>query len=136
MNPQLPLMPAPQKNKAFQRAVAMVLQKHSELSDDDKAAFQSASDVDVMEELKKTQHGTAGISKSLIRVQKVLECMNRFMGPLVIFIQHSPQISSLVVGGLKCILMVGIFRSLLFLSTYTGSRTNLVPTFTQSFAPL
>ena len=92
----------------------MVLQKHIDrLSDGDKEAFKSASAVDVMEELKKAQDGTSRISDSLTHVQKVLECINRLMEPLKIFIQHSPGISALVVGGFKCVLMVCILQSLL-----------------------
>ena len=100
--------PVLSRNRAFDRAVEVVQQKHFNLSDDDRAAFQSASDVDVMEELRRAQHGASRISDSLTRAQKVLESVNRLMGPLAIFIQHSPEISSLVVGGLKCILMVCI----------------------------
>ena len=118
LDPQPPLAPMPPKNKAFERAIAQVLQKHVDLSDDDKEAFQSYSDVDVMEELRNVQDGTSRISDSLTRVQKVLECVNRFMGPLATFIQHSPEISSLVVGGLNCILMVCILQPLLFVTTY------------------
>lgn len=101
----------PTQSKAFERAVAEVLKKHVNLSDDDRAAFQSASDVDMVGILRESQHGASCISDSLPRVHKVLECVNRFMGPLAIFIQHSPEISSLVVGGLHCILMVRILHS-------------------------
>ena len=41
-------------------------------------------------------------------MEKVLQCVKSFMGSLVVFIQHSPQISSLVVGGVNCILTVCI----------------------------
>ena len=109
-----PLVPMPSKNQAFESAVKVILRKHDNLSGDDKAAFQSALDVDVMEELRKAQHGTSRISGSLTRVQKMMDCINQFMGPLAIFIQHSPEISSLVVGGLSCILMVCILQSPLF----------------------
>lgn len=104
--------PVPSKNKAFEGAVALMLQNHIDsLSDDDKKAFQRASVVDVMEELRKAQHSTSGISDSLSRVQKALKFVDRFMGSLAIFIQQSPEISSLVVGGLNCILMVCISSS-------------------------
>ena len=106
LNLHPPLAPAPPRNQAFERALGR-------LSGEDKAAFQSASAVDVIEELKKAQQGASRISDSLSGGQKALECMNRFMRPLAIFIQHSPEISSLVVGGLKCILMVCILQSLL-----------------------
>lgn len=102
-----PLAPVPPKNPAFENAMAVILQN---LSDDDKAEFKLASEKDVMEELRKAQGGTSRISGSLARVQKVLGCINRFMGPLGILIQHNPDISSLVVGGLSCILMVCILQ--------------------------
>lgn len=103
-----PLAPVPPKNQAFENAIKVILQKHANLSDGDKQAFQSASYLDVMAELRRAQQGTSDISGSLTRVQKVLDCINRFMGPLATFIQHSPEISSLVVGGLSCILIVRI----------------------------
>ena len=105
-----PLAPVQPKNQAFENAVAVIVQKHGDLSDDDKEAFQSASYSDVMVELRNAHHGTSDISDSLTRVQKVLNCINRFMGPLATFIQHSPEITSLVVGGLSCILLVRIFQ--------------------------
>ena len=91
-------------NEALQKAI----QKYQrELSEDDKVAFQSAPNI--MERLQEMEgNGKPLISSSLAtRVEKVLQCINKFMGSLGIFIQHSPEISSLVVGGLNCILMVG-----------------------------
>lgn len=111
------LNPVSSKNMAFERAVEVILQRHVNLSNDDKAAFQSASGVDVMEKLREAQHGASRISDSLTRVQKVLECVNRFMGPLAIFSQRSPEISSLVVGGLNCILVVRTPQFLPFITT-------------------
>lgn len=40
-------------------------------------------------------------------IEKTLNAINRFMDCLSIMIQHSPEISALVVGGFKCILLVG-----------------------------
>jgi hypothetical protein len=58
-----------------------------------------------------TDHRERSSSRSLAcRVKKILESMDRFMGVLCIAIQHSPEVSSLVVGGIRCILDV---RSLL-----------------------
>ena len=111
-----PLAPVPPKNQAFQNAIAVILQKHANLSDNDKQAFKSASHVDVMAELRRAQQGTSDISGSLTRVQKALDCINRFMGPLATFIQQSPEISSFVVGGLSCILIVRILQHILFQS--------------------
>ena len=42
------------------------------------------------------------------RTQKILQAIDQFMGATSICIQHSPEISSLVVGGLRCILDVCI----------------------------
>ena len=41
-----------------------------------------------------------------MRVRKVLKCVSHFMGSIGIFIQSNPEISSLVVGGVNCILTV------------------------------
>ena len=91
-----------------------VIQEHvKKLSDDDKTAFQSASDIIVR--LQEMQcNGKPVISGSLMsRVEKVLQCVKGFMGSLGIFIQQSPEISSLVVGAVNCILTVGANRKYL-----------------------
>ena len=105
-------MPA-KRDGAFQKAIQTYIQ---ELSDDDREAFLSASDV--MECLEDSE-GKSLISASLwTRVEKVLQCVKHFMGSLGIFIQHSPEISSLVVGGVNCILTVYITSSdFLFMET-------------------
>ena len=106
VNLQLPLPPVPAKRDgAFQMATQEYVKK---LSGDDKAAFLSAPDV--IECLQEIQcNGKSLISSSLSsRVEKVLQCVKHFMGSLGIFIQQSPEISSLVVGGVNCVLMVGI----------------------------
>ena len=97
-----PLVPA--RDEALQKVIQECISK---LSDEDRTAFQSAPDI--MERLKEIQHeNKAGISSSLTtRVERVLQCIKHFMGSLAIFIQQNPDISSLVVGGLNCILTVG-----------------------------
>lgn len=97
-----PQIPA-RKDEALQKAIRYV----KELSEDDKEAFRSAPNI--MERLQKVQeNGKTLVSSSLTsRVEKVLQCLKSFMGSLAIFIGHSPMISSLVVGGVNCILMVG-----------------------------
>ena len=104
--PLLPL-PMPARNEALQKAIQAYVTK---LSDDDKAAFRSAPDIiDHLQDMQR--NGKPPISSSLTsRVEKVLQCVKGFMGSLAICIQHSPEISSLVVGGVNCILMVGALR--------------------------
>ena len=99
-SPSLPAM----EDETLQQAIQEYLET---LSDDDKAAFRSAPDI--MERLQEMQrNGKFLISNSLTnRVEKVLQCVKSFMGSLTVFIQHSPEISSLVVGGINCILTVG-----------------------------
>ena len=107
-NSQPPTVPMPAKNEAFERAVVVALQKHiNSLSDDDKVAFQSATDV--MKKLGGLQHDRPHVSD---KVQKVLQCVKKFLGSVAICIQHSPEISSLVVGGLNCALTVSIYPSI------------------------
>ena len=102
VNPRTPLPSVPAN--AFQKAIQIYV---GELSVDDKVAFLSAPSV--IERLKEIQcNEQSPISSShLVRVEKVLQSVKQFMCSLAIFIQHSPEISSLVVGGVNCILMVG-----------------------------
>ena len=108
------------QNEAFQKATQEYI---DHLSDDDKVAFQSATDI--MEKLGELQQGRFRISSShttrVQKVQKVLQCVKQFLGSIAICIQHHPEISSLVVGGLNCILTVGTFhQSLSFIITNIG----------------
>ena len=88
---------------ALQKALQEYVQK---LSDDDRAAFQSAPNI--MERLQEMQsNGETLLSSSLTtRVEKVLQFFKNFMSSLSVFGQQSPEIS-LVVGGVNCILTVG-----------------------------
>ena len=92
-------------DETFQKAVQEYVKKR--LLDDDKTAFLSAPDV--IERLQEMGcNGKSLISRSLTtRVENVLQCVKGFMGSLGIFIQHNPEISALVVGGVNCILTVG-----------------------------
>lgn len=78
------------------------------LSDDDKEAFKSSSDI--MDKLEGMQQSkTPCISSSLtLRVKNVLQCVKHFMGSITIFIQADPTISALVIGGVNCILTVSM----------------------------
>ena len=107
VNTQLPTPLMPVKNEALQKAIQEYV---SQLSSDDKAAFQSAPDI--IKRLREMQRNNkSSIPNSLTtRVERVLQCIKHFMGSLPIFIQQSPDISSLVVGGANCILTVGIIR--------------------------
>ena len=89
-----------------------VIQEYiTKLSDDDKVAFQSAPNI--IEHLQEMQHNSKSVISSSLRarVEKVLQCVQNFMGSLSVFIQHHPEISSLVVGGVNCILMVSMISS-------------------------
>ena len=96
--------PQPPEGGALQKAMQEYVSK---LSDDDKEAFKSAPDI--IGRLQEMQcNSKSPISNSLMtRVERVLQCIKNFMGSLAIFIQQSPEISSLVVGGVSCILTVG-----------------------------
>ena len=108
-----PLVPA--KDKALQKAIQEYV---GTISTDDQAAFRSAPDI--IKRLQEMQcNSNSRISSSLTtRVERVLQCIKHFMGSLAIFIQQSPEISSLVVGGVNCILTVG---TSVLLFTYTIS---------------
>ena len=98
-----PVNSQPAKGEALQEAIREYISK---LSNDDKAAFQSAPNI--IERLQEMQYTSKSpISSTLTaRVERVLQCVKHFMGSLTIFIQQSPEISSLVVGGVNCILTV------------------------------
>lgn len=102
------------RDGALQRAIQSHVEK---LSDDEKAAFRSAPDI--IDHLQNMQlNEKSHISSSHIsRVEKVLQCLQGFMGSLAICIQQSPEISSLVVGGVNCTLMVGVPHIKSFTST-------------------
>lgn len=103
MHPAGP-QPVPVKSEALQKAIQQYVSK---LSNDDKEAFRVAPNV--IERLQEIQQNSKShISSSYVnRVERVLQCIKYFMGSLGIFIQQNPDISSLVVGGVNCILTVG-----------------------------
>ena len=103
VNLQLPIPPVPVED-ALQKAIQEYVNK---LSNDDKAAFRSAPNI--IEHLEERQaNGKYLISSSLVdRVEKVLQCVKTFMSSLGIVMQQS-QISGLILGGVNCILTVGI----------------------------
>ena len=99
--------PDPVACEAFKKAVE---QYTKNLSDDDKKAFHSFnSGSDVMAEICNLNNETDKIRVTNAhseRVQKILNCIKQFMGTLSIFIQHSPEFSSLAMGGVNCVLLV------------------------------
>ena len=107
VNPQPPppLVPATAFEKAIQKYV-------EELSDGDKAAFRDAPDVIVRLQEMQDNDKPLISNRSTARVEKVLQCVKHFMDSLAIFIQQSPETSSLVVGGVKCVLTVSVFYCL------------------------
>ena len=116
-NPKPLAHSVPAKNEAFQQAI----KKYTDnLSDDDRVAFKSAADI--MEELgrlSQSKSDTSSFHNTQNKVQKVLQCMKKFLESVAICIQQSPEISSLVVGGLHCILTVSSY--LLLIITYINS---------------
>lgn len=58
------------------------------------------------------ENAKASLSRSFgARIEKTLQFMKRFMDSLAIFIQCNPEISSLVVGGFNCVLLVSLKTS-------------------------
>ena len=111
----LPAIAVPLKNEAFQKAIQEYLDN---LPDDDKEAFRSATDV--IEKLEKLQQGSRISSSHTTckqKAQKVLRCMKQFLESVAICIQHHPEVSSLVVGGLNCILTVSFYFSIFIITT-------------------
>ena len=111
VNSELPTPPVPAKSdEVLQKAI------QERLSDDDMAAFQSAPDI--IERLQEMQgNGKSLISRPLTtRVENVLQCVKSFMGSLAVFVQQHPELSSLVVGGVNCVLTVGACHKLQYSS--------------------
>ena len=112
----LPAIAVPLKDEVFQKVVQEYLDN---LPKDDKKAFRSATDV--IEKLGELQQGKSRISSSHTartqKVQKVLECVKQFLGSVAICIRHHPEVSSLVVGGLNCILTVSFYFSIFIITT-------------------
>lgn len=118
-----PTLSRPTSSHALARPMDETLQKvlqeyvEQNLTDDEKEAFKSSSDI--IEHLQEMQSNSKSLVSSSItdRVSKVLQCVKGFMGLLSAFIQQGP-ISSLVVGGVNCILTVGANNTyLLFVYT-------------------
>ena len=102
LNPRSSEISVPKKNQVFQKAIQNYIDK---LSNDDKEAFQSASDV--MDKLGALPPAKSHLSISVMqKLQKVQQYVNQFLGSIAICIQQSLEISSLVMGGLNCILRV------------------------------
>lgn len=103
--PPSPAVSVPSTNEAFRKAVQGYIVG---LSDDDKSAFYSATSV--IQKLEELPLGKSRISSShttlIQKAQKVLQCVKQFLAPIAICIQHHPEVSSLIVGGLNCVLTV------------------------------
>lgn len=108
-NPETPTATAPATNEAFQIAIQAFI--NDRLPADVKKDFQSASEImqtlQMMQAHRSRPGNTMHISSSVSdRVKKVLEGLRHFTGSVAICVQHSPEISSLVIGGVNCILVV------------------------------
>lgn len=95
-------------DEALQKAIQEYIGK---ISNDDKEAFRNAPDI--IERLQEMQSNKKPRipSSFTTRVENVLQCVRCFMSSLAIFIQQSPEISSLVVGGVNCILTVSTINT-------------------------
>ena len=91
--------------KSYQSQLQKAIQEYvNQLSDDDKAAFLCAPNI--MELIQNSQSGREFHISLTTRVEEVLQCVRAFMSCLGILIPLSPEISSLAVGGINCILAV------------------------------
>ena len=108
-NPESPTAPEPATTEAFQIAIHAYI--NDRLPGDAKKDFQSASDIMETPQMRLVHRSGSGntmhISSSVSdRVKKILESLRHFTGSVAICVQHSPEISSLIIGGVNCILMV------------------------------
>lgn len=96
-------------------AFSLALKKHTDtLSPGELHAFNTAANITPETLLKQVQtfdeahRQESRFRECAPRVEGVLKILDRYLGPLAIFIGHSPEISSLVVGGVKLIVDVYI----------------------------
>lgn len=76
------------------------------LSQDDKAAFQSAGDImRKIQEMEEANSGDASTRTLRTRIGAVLQLIKRFTAAVAPCIQYSPHVS-LAVGGFNCVLLV------------------------------
>jgi hypothetical protein len=83
------------------------------LSDEERSEFagyeRGPSEEDLMQKVMAWDEEHQRVSKArrvLPRVKKILDVANLYLGAIGICIQYSPEISSLVVGGFRCIIDV------------------------------
>lgn len=87
------------KSEAIQKYIGDLL------GDDDKTAFKVATDV--MDRLREQQWDKLRGSRS--HIIHMRQCVDQFLGSIAICIQYDPQLSSLLEGGLNCILTVSAY---------------------------
>lgn len=87
---------------------ALEIHKQS-LSPEQQQAFLGASGIgllDIVKQLDQQHSEGSRTRKSVMRVQGFLQVVDVYLNALVILVQHSPEYSSLVVGGLRYFLDV------------------------------
>lgn len=80
-----------------------------QLSEDDRTAFQSATDIMQIMQTMDAENAQGSVSRTFgARIQKTLNFIRAFLKSVEICIQHSLEVSSLVVGGFHCALSVSL----------------------------
>ncbi|TGZ77426.1 hypothetical protein EX30DRAFT_366680 [Ascodesmis nigricans] len=93
-------------NQAFLQAIKRY---ELRLSEDERADFSSPIDVLMKVRAIDETHNEKSVSRRFAaRIEKVLKGLNSYMDIVQTMVQHSPEISSLVVGGVMFILNLGI----------------------------
>lgn len=143
----------PQQNLAFEKALK---QHTAKLSAEGKKSLSQANATSVeelirqAEELDKKSNEHSFMRRRANRVRGVLRGINRYLDIVGVAIQHNPDISALVLGGCKLVLMVGCcpypwetiqltlvyrlgsnLRSILRESRISCSASRIIWTFTQ-----
>lgn len=95
-----------------------------QLSEDDRTAFQSATDIMQKMQMMDVENAQRSVSRTLGgRVLKTLNFISMFLKSVEICIQHNPAISALVVGGFHCALSVSLCSNLDILVNNSHVRT-------------
>lgn len=109
--PPVPL-PVQRENPAF----ALALKKHIDgLSPEERRVFNNSnititsdSLIERIKDYDETHKGSSNARRWASRIQGFLTAVDGYLKPLSIMIAHSPEISSLVVGGAKLIIQLGL----------------------------
>lgn len=98
---------------AAKDAFTLALERHIEtLTDEEKAAFSQIGDMNTesllqaVEKLDAEHQAGSTSRRCATKIKGFLDAVNGYLNALAVMVQHSPEISSLIVGGLRLVVDV------------------------------